>query len=536
VPKGVGVRVPSSAQSEDGSMKVWDGAALKKTDLRRQKCGEVRFRTAGRILNDSWIKRVLNICIRRTCGIINHAEDYELKIRQERMKITRDNIDELNAVVKVVIEKSDYEQKVDNILKDYRKKARIDGFRPGMVPIGIIRKMFGKSVIAEEVNKVLEESLHEYFTKENITVLGDPLPHEDKEPEISWDTQTEFEFVFDIGIAPEFEAPVTAKEKIPYYRIQIDEEARSQHIDRLISRFGSFKETQQVTGSEMIKADLVQLDKDGQPAPEGVKVEDTSIYLEFVKDDQIRKKFKGLKTGDQLELDLHKAFPNEVDLSALLKIDKDKLKEIRDDFRLTIKSVSVFEKPEINQELFDKIYGKDVVKSTEEFDQRVDKELTASMERESEYKFHLDVKDYYLKKFRRDLPAGFLKRWLLKVNEGKLTHEQLDKDFEQFTDDLKWQLIKSRITRENDIKITEEELRAFIGIHIRMQFMQYYGIADVPEETLASYVEESLKNKSEIRRYSEKLIENKVFDLVKKNVKLDEKETTLEKFNKMLAK
>jgi trigger factor len=452
------------------------------------------------------------------------------------MKITRDNIDELNAVVKVVIEKPDYEQKVENTLKDYRRKARIDGFRPGMVPIGIIRKMFGKSVIADEVNKVLGESLQDYFTKENITVLGDPLPHDDKEPEINWDAQAEFEFVFDIGISPEFEAPVNNKEKIPYYKIMIDDDARNQHVDRLISRFGSFRETEKVVGNEMIKADIVQVDMHGQPVPEGVKAEDASIYLEFIKDDKIRKRFNGLRVGDPLELDLHKAFPNEVDLAALLKIDKDKLKEIKDDFKLTLKSISVFEKPEINPELFDKIYGKDVVKSREEFDRQVDKELTASMERESEYKFTLDVKDYYLKKFKKDLPAGFLKRWLLKVNEGKFTREQLDKDFEQFTGDLKWQLIKSRITRENDIKITEEELRAFVNFNLRIQFLQYYGITDVPEETLANYVEAALKDKSEIRRYSEKLIENKVFDLVKKNVKLDEKEITPEKFKKMLEK
>jgi trigger factor len=452
------------------------------------------------------------------------------------MKITRENSDDLNAVVKVVIEKSDYEQKVDNTLKDYRKKAKIDGFRPGMVPIGIIRKMFGKSVIAEEVNKVLEESLHDYFTKENITVLGDPLPHDDKEPEISWDAQTEFEFVFDIGISPEFEAPVTNKEKIPYYKVKIDDEARNKHIDRLISRFGSFKETEQVNGNEMIKADIVQVDKHGEPIPEGVKVEDASIYLEFIKDEKVRKKFNDLRAGSQLELDLHKAFPNEVDLAALLKIDKDKLKEIKDEFRLTLKSISVFEKPEINQELYDKIYGKDVVKSKEEFDQQVDKELTASMEREGDYKFTMDVKDYYLKKFKKELPADFLKRWLLKVNEGKFTREQLDKDFEQFTGDLKWQLVKSRISRENNIKITEEELRAFITYNLRMQFLQYYGITDVPEENLAKYVEEALKNRSEIQRYSEKLIENKVFDLVKKNINLDEKEITLEKFNQMLEK
>jgi trigger factor len=452
------------------------------------------------------------------------------------MNISRNNIDDLNAVVKVVIEKPDYEQKVEDTLKDYRKKARIDGFRPGMVPLGIIRKMFGKSVVAEEVNKILEESIQEYFKKENITILGDPLPHDDKSPEINWDVQTEFEFVFDIAIAPEFEAPVNNKEKIILYKIKVDDDARKNHLDRVRSRFGSLRETDQVTGNEMIKADLVQVDKHGVPIPEGLVVEEASISLEFIKEDKIRKKFKGAKAGDKIILDLHKAFPNETDLAALLKTDKEKLAQIKDEFQLTIRSLSVFEKAEINQELYDKMYGKDVIKSGEEFNMRVDKDLSASFERESEYKFTVDVRDHYLKKFRNKLPAEFLKRWLLKINEGKLTTEQLDKDFDQFTEDLKWQLIKSKITRENDIKISEEELRAYIGFYYRMQFMQYYGISNVPEETLNNYVEESLKNNTEIRRHSEKLIENKVFDLIRKNVKLEEKEITIEKFNKLLEK
>jgi trigger factor len=452
------------------------------------------------------------------------------------MNINRNQIDELNAVVKVKIEKSDYEQKVENILKDYRKKARIDGFRPGMVPIGMIRKIYGKAVIAEEVNKTLEESLQDYFKKENITILGDPLPHDDIEPEINWDTQTEFEFAFDIGIAPEFESPVNNKEKIPYYTIKINEDARKDYIEKQRSRLGNFKETDKIIENEMIKVDIAQLDKGGDPLPEGIKVENAAIYLEYVKDDKIRKKFKGTNVGANLVIDLIKAFPNEIDLSALLKIEKEKLKDIKGEFSVTIKSISVFEKPEINQEFFDKLYGKDVIKTEEEYNLKVDSDLTASFERESEYKFTLDTRDYYIKKIRKNLPAEFLKRWLLRVNEGKFTKEQLEKDFDQFTEDLKWQLVKSKISRENDIKITEQELRTFINFNLRIQFIQYYGISNVPEETLNKYVEEAMKSSSELRRYSEKLIENKVFDFVKKNVKLDEKETTLEKFNKMLEK
>lgn len=452
------------------------------------------------------------------------------------MNISREQIDELNAVVNVKIEKPDYEQKVETILKDYRKKARIDGFRPGMVPVGIIRKLYGKAIIAEEVNKLLDESLNAYFKNENITVLGDPLPHNDVEPEINWETQTDFDFSFDIGIAPEFEAPVNDKEKIAFYKIKITDEARKDHIDKQRSRLGNFKETDSVTDTELIKADMVQLEKEGTPLPEGIKVEDASISLEFVKDEKIRRKFKGAVVGTTLEVDLHKAFPNEIDLAALLKVDKEKLKDIKGEFSLTIKSISFFEKPEINQEFFDKVYGKDVIKSEEEYNQKIDAELTTFFERESEYKFSLDARDYYSRKIKKDLPAEFLKRWLLKANQGKFTREQLDKDFDQFSEDLKWQMVKSKIGKEHDIKINEEELRSFINFNLRMQFMQYYGISNVPEETMNNYVEEAMKNNSELRRYSEKLIENKIFDFIRNNVKLDETEITLDKFNKILEK
>jgi trigger factor len=443
------------------------------------------------------------------------------------MNIKKDSIDELNAVLTI---------KVNNILKDYRRKARIDGFRPGKVPQGLVNKMYRKPVLADEINKILAESLSKYLVNEKLNILGEPLPNAAKPVIIDWDHDTDFEFAFDIGLAPELDITVSEMDKIPYYLIIVDEAERNKQIDRISSRFGTLKDSEEVSENEMIKADMVEVDPEGTPVENGIRVEDASISLELVKDDKTKKKFKGLKTGDQLVIDVKKAFENETDLAALLKIDKGKLTGINPDFQVTLKLVSRFEKAAIDQELFDKVYGKDTVKSEEEFHQKVDEELKSAFEGNSNYKFSLDARDYYLNKFKQNLPVDFLKRWLMHSNEGKVTMDQIEKDFDHFVTDLKWQLIKGKTTRENQLKISEEELLTHAKEVIRQQFVQYYGIGEVPADMLEKYAKESLAREEEHNRYVESLNENKVYEFIRKTVKLDTKEITLEKFNKLFEK
>jgi len=452
------------------------------------------------------------------------------------MNIKKESIDDLNAIVTVKIEKPDYEERVNNILKDYRRKAKFDGFRPGKVPQGLVNKMYHKPVLAEEINKILSESLSNYLVEEKINILGEPLPNEAHPLNINWDTDTEFEFVFDIGLAPVVDFTVSDQDSIPYYSITVDDEEINKQVDRIASRYGTLKDAEEVTEKEMIKADMTEVDANSNPVENGVKVEEGTISLEFVADEAIKSKFKGLKKGDQLVIDVKKAFSNETDLAALLKIEKERLTTINPDFKLILKSVSRFEKAEVNQELFDKAYGKDNVKSEEEFRQKISEELKTAFERNSDYKFRMDARDYFLGQYKQKLPEQFLKRWLMHSNEGKLSMEQIDKEFEHFTGDLKWQLIKGKITKENELRINEEELLNHIKDAIRQQFIQYYGIGDVPADMLEKYAKESLGREEDRNRYVESLNENKVFDFMKKSVKLDTKEVTLEKFNKLFEK
>ena len=452
------------------------------------------------------------------------------------MNIKRDSTDELNAVLTIKIEQPDYEERVNTVLKDYRRKAKFDGFRPGKVPLGLVNKMYRKPVLAEEINKVLAESLSKYLVDEKLNILGEPLPNEAHPVNINWDTDTEFEFAFDIGLAPDLNFSITDQDHVVFYDITVDEEEVNKQADRIASRYGTFKDADQVTENEMLKADLAETDADGNPVENGVKVEDATISLEFVKDEESKAKFKGLKPGDELLIDVNKAFENETDRAALLKIDKEKLSEISPAFKVLIKSVSKFEKAAIDQELFDKAYGKDTVKSEEEFRQKVRDELKAAFDKNSDYKFKMDAREYLLGKFNQPLPEEFLKRWLLHTNDGKVTIEQIEKDFAHFTQDLKWQLIKGKITRDNDLKINEEELLSHIKDALRQQFVQYYGIAEVPEDLLDKYAKESLGREEDRNRYVESLNENKVVDFIRKTVKLDTNEITLENFNKLFEK
>jgi trigger factor len=452
------------------------------------------------------------------------------------MNISKNNIDELNAVVTIKIERPDYEERVDEILKDYRRKARFDGFRPGKVPQGLVNKMYRKPVLIEEVNKILGESLGKYFVDEKIHILGEPLPHSEEMNNINWDSDAEFEFSFDIGLSPELDFTISEKDKIPYYLIKIDEEECNKQIDRIRLRLGAYKDVEEVTDNELIKADLTEVNKKGEEVEGGLHIENTSLGLEYIKDAKIKKKFTGCRSGDQVIINVKKAFENETDLAALLKIDKEKLGDIINDFKVVIKSVSKFEKAEINQDLFDRIYGKDVIKTEEEFNTKVEDELKSSYKQNSDYKFRLDAKDLYLDKFKNDLPVEFLKRWLMRSGEDKINREQIDKDFDHFAENLKWQLIKGKVIRENELKLTEDELLAYVMNILRQQFIQYYGIAEVPAQTVEKYARESLNKEEERNKYSEGLLEDKVFEFIQKTVKLDTKEVTLEKFNKMFEK
>ena len=447
------------------------------------------------------------------------------------MNITRETIDDLNAVLKIKVEKTDYDDNVEKVLRDYRKKANIKGFRPGMVPIGLIKKMYGKAVQIDEINKVVTENIQKYITDEKIEILGDPLPKIDDNEKIDFDTQESFTFSFELGLAPAFETKLSKKNKVTYYEIAADEKMKNDYLDNYTRRYGKFEKADISEEKDILKGRIEALDDKGTPVPDGISADDTSLSIEVIKDKKIKKQFIGKAEKDSIDFDLRKALPNDNEIAGLLKKQKDEIENIASDFRFTINEISRFRPAELNQELFDRIYGENVIHSEEEFRNRVNEEITANLRNESEYKLSLDLKKLALEKSEFELPEAFLKRWLLKVNE-KTTEEQVEKEFDNFRRDLKWQLIRNKIARANELKITEEELLKESEKITRYQFSQY-GLFYATDEQVENYAKETLKREEDAKRIADKILEEKVNLILKDTVKLENKSVTIEEFNKL---
>ncbi len=447
------------------------------------------------------------------------------------MNITRENIDDLNAVLKVEISKPDYEEKVETLLKDYRKKANIKGFRPGMVPIGLVKKMYGKVVQIDEINKLVTESIQKYISDEKIEILGDPLPKPDENEKTDFDTQVDFTFSFELGLTPPFEIKLSKKNKVNFHEITIDEKMKKDYLDNYTRRYGELKQAESIEEKDVIKGRIEAVDTDGNPVAEGPLAEDTSMGIDIIKDEDVKKQFIGKKVSDPVDFDIKKAFPNDSEVAGILRKKKEEVENVSGNFRFTVNEISRFHPAEVGQELFDKIYGEGVVTGEEEFMNKLEAEIALNLKRESDYKLLLDIKALALEKTEFSLPEEFLKKWLLRVNE-KTTQEQIESEFDQFRKDLKWQLIRNKIARENEVKISEEELIKEAENITRYQFQQY-GLYYITDEQLTNYAKETLKREDDAKRIADKILEEKVIGILKELLKIENKSLTVEEFNKL---
>ena len=450
------------------------------------------------------------------------------------MNITQEKVDQLNTILHVKVEETDYEERVEEVLKDYRRKARVDGFRPGKVPMGLIKKMYRIPVLVDEVNKMVSESLFNYLQENSIRILGEPLPHKDDSPSIDFEKDSEFEFKFDLGLAPKLEMEVTSKDKIPYYKIKADKTQQKEYVDSLLQRYGEFKPVEKAGKDELIRGILVKVNQEGEEAENGIRVENVSMSLDMMKDENQKVLFSGTGAGDEVIFDIKQAYPNDAELASLLRIDKSEIPLLEGTFKCIIEEVAKFEKAEVGQELFDKIYGEAEVKTEEEFMSRVKEEIELNYERESEYRFMVDAREVLIKKAKIDLPVDFLKRWMVEANEN-ITEEQVNSDFDKYEDDFRWQLIKEHLLKQQEIKVSEEEaLEMAKGIALN-QYMQY-GISNVPDDYLENYAREMLSKQEESQRIYDQKAEEKLITYIKSTAKVDDKEVSSEKFRKLYEK
>lgn len=439
------------------------------------------------------------------------------------MKIDKVKVDDLTYQLNLSIEKADCAEKVKQALSEYRRRADIKGFRKGMAPMSLIEKMHGVSALVESVNNMISESIQNYIVENKLNILGEPLPNEEKQKPINWESDDSYEFVFDIALAPEVNFTLSADDKITSYDVEVAEDSVKTYKSNMLKQFGKLENVEEVGEEDFIIADLEQ----GE-----TKIEGTYITLRTIESKTMKKKFIGKKVGSSFTVDVNKTFTNETDRAALLKVKKEELADMDPNWQVTVKEVKTFVEAEQNQDLYDRMFGEGVVTDEAGFEAKIAERIKQEYEQESAYRFMLDSREYLLNKTNIQLPEEFLKKWLYTINEGKFTMEEIEKDFQLFLKDFRWQLIRQYIMKEQKMEITREALVEAAKRVAKMQFAMY-GLNDVPEEQLNSYANSILSNEKEGRRIYEKTEEDMVIGYIKSVVTLDKKSISIDDLQKM---
>lgn len=439
------------------------------------------------------------------------------------MNVTQKNAEDLTLIVTLNVGKEDYAPKVKKILGDYRKNADIKGFRKGMAPISIIEKMHGRAALVDSVNGLISDGLNNYINDNKLNIIGEPLPNETEQKPIDWENPDNMEFVFDLALAPTIELNLTSKDKIVYHEVAVTKEEKSKYRSNILKQFGQLGKADTIEEEDFIIADLVQEDN---------RIEGTYIALRSIEDKKIKKQFVGKKVGDEFVIDVNKAFTNETDRATMLKVKKEELASIEPNYTVVVKEVKRFVDAELNQELFDKMFGAGVVNNEEEFDAKIVEKMKSEYAQESDYRFMLDAREYLIEKAAIAVPEEFLKRWLFSANEGKFTMADIEKDFGLFLKDFRWQMIRQYFIKEQKLEITREELLEQAKKIASYQFAMY-GLPNAPEEQLNQYAESMLSNEKEGKRIFDKVEEDKVIDYVRSVITLDTKDISLEKLHEM---
>ncbi len=439
------------------------------------------------------------------------------------MKVEQVKINDLSYELVVSIEKADAQDKKKKALSEYRRKAEIRGFRKGMAPMSLIEKMHGVQALVEAVNQMISEGINNHIAENQLNILGEPLPNEEKQKSIDWENDESYEFVFDIALSPKVEFTIDANDKIVSYNVAVSEEAKKAYKSNMLKQFGKLENIEEVKDEEsFIVADLEQGEN---------KVEGTYVTLRQMAD-EAKAQFLGKKVGESFDVNVNETFVNETDRAALLKVKKDELATVEPMWKVTVKEVKTFVEAEQNQDLYDRMFGEGVVTDEAGFDAKIVERIAQEYKQEADFRFVLDAREYLLNKTNIELPEEFMKKWLYTINEGKFTMEDIEKDFALFCKDFRWQMISQYIMREQKMEITREEVLEVAKQMARYQFAMY-GLNDVPAEQLNHYAESILANEKEGRRIVEKTEQDKVIGYVKSVVTLDEKEISIEDLQAM---
>lgn len=450
------------------------------------------------------------------------------------MNVSFQNIDKVSGLLTVKLEKADYQEKVDKSLKTFRQKAQIPGFRKGMVPMSLVKKMYGKSVIAEEVNKLLSEKVYDYIKSNNVNMLGEPLPNEEKQQVIDFDTMEEFEFVFDIALAPEFKAEVSNTDKVDYYTIEVTDEMVENQVKAYTQRNGKYDQVSAYEDNDMLKGLIAELDENGNTKEGGIQVEGAVLMPSYMKNEEQKAIFANAKVNDVLVFNPNAAYDgHDAEIASLLKIEKEAAAEMKSNFSFQVEEITRFVPGDLNQELFDQVFGKDAVKTEEEFRAKVKEGIAAQFVADSDYKFLIDARKMLMEKVGKlEFPDALLKRIMLLNNKEK-GEEFVAENYEKSVEELTWHLIKEQLVKDNEIKVEQEDVINMAKDATKAQFAQY-GMMTVPEDILENYAQEMLKKKENVDGLVGRVVEAKLATALKAKVTLNNKTVSMEEFNKML--
>ena len=435
------------------------------------------------------------------------------------MNVVEEKIDDLNAILRISVSPEDYKEQVDKTLRDYGKQVNMPGFRPGKVPASLIRKKYGKAVLAEELNKLISRQLQEFIQSNNLNILGNPLPKDDEEVKGDFDNPADFEFAYEIAVSPEFEVKLSKKDKFDYLKVKIDDEMLDKEVENLAKRYGKLVSAEEAGEKDMVMGEF----------SDGTITNSSTVSLEFVDDEAAKKLLIGKKVGDEVTLDPRSVSRGDSDLAAMLGITQDELDQVGNEFNFKINEIKTMIPHEINQELFDKLFGEGNLSSEEELRSRISEDMGKMFQNDSDRNFSEKVTEYIMDNTKFDLPNDFLKRWILASSEKEITAEEIEADYENYTKSLKWQLIQNKIISDNGIKVEPQEAIDYTKGLLTRQFAQY-GMPPPEGPELESQAQSVLSNQEEANKIYDNIYGMKMLHFFKEAVDLKEKELDYEKF------
>jgi trigger factor len=447
------------------------------------------------------------------------------------MNITQEKIDDLNAIIKIKLTPEDYTEQYKKKLNEHRKKVTLPGFRPGHAPIGVIKKKYGQSILADELNSIINEKLYTHIRENKLNVLGNPLPSDEHTTFDKWEEDSDFVFGYKIGLAPDFELKLSKKDKVPFYKIKVDEETIDKQIADFAKRYGKMVPADKSQADDMVYGEFTQLDEKGNILEGGIIAKST-ISIPLLEDEKAKKELIGLKQGDIVVVDPKKVSKGDVDMAAMLHIKTTEVVAINTNFQFQVVDVKRLEGATIDQELFDKIVGKDSVKNEKDFRAKVAEDMEKAFVNDSDRLFEKSIAKTIIDKLKLPLPDAFLKDWIVKSNDKPVTAEQIEGEYEQYAKQLKWQLIENKVIRDNDIKVELEEAKDYIKGLLVQQYAQY-NMPAPEEKQLEDNINNVLQNQDETKKIFDYLYKNKVTNFFKENLKVEDKEVSQEDFIKL---